>query len=117
MKAKLRHCKDGDQEYDLLWLWCPGCDEHHAVKVNTSNGWGWNGSEDVPTITPSILVRGTKRISDEEADRILHGEHIEPIPTVCHSFVTDGIIRFLADSTHTLAGHAIELPDLDEEDL
>ena len=114
MKARLRPCKDGDQEYSLLWLWCPGCNEHHAVKVNHPNGWGWNGSEETPTITPSILVRGTKRISDEEAERILSGERIKPIPTVCHSFVTGGKIQFLTDSTHALAGQTVELPEIDE---
>jgi len=114
VKAKLRHCKDGAKEYDLLWLWCPGCDEHHAVKVNTPSGWGWNGSEEKPTITPSILVRGIKPISDEEAQRILRREHFEPIPTVCHSFVTDGKIQFLSDSTHSLAGQTVDLSDLDD---
>lgn len=117
MKSKLRHCKDGDQKYDLLWMWCPGCDEHHAVKVNTPGGWGWNGCEERPTITPSILVRGTKTITDDEAERILHGERIKPIPTVCHSFVTDGRIQFLGDCTHALAGQTVDLPDLDEEGL
>lgn len=112
-KVKLSPCKDGDREYDLLWLWCPGCNGHHAVKVNTPSGWGWNGSLQAPTITPSILVRGTKPISDEEAERILSGEHIEPIPKVCHSFVTDGKIQFLTDSTHALAGQTVDLPEVD----
>jgi len=116
-KSRLRHCKDGVQEYDLLWLWCPGCNEYHAVKVNTSNGWNWNGSQEKPTVTPSILVRGTKPISDEEAKRILNGEHIESIPLVCHSFVTDGRIQFLSDSTHVLAGQTVDLPELDENDI
>ncbi|WP_291350364.1 DUF6527 family protein [Desulfosporosinus sp.] len=112
-KSKLRPCKDVDKEYDMLWLWCPGCDEYHAVKVNTPSGWGWNGSQEAPTITPSILVRGTKPISDEEAERILGGEHIEPVPTVCHSFVTDGKIQFLTDSTHALSGQTVDLPEVD----
>lgn len=117
MKTKLRHCKDGNQEYDLLWMWCPGCNEHHAVKVNVPYGWGWNGSEEAPTITPSILVRGYNRITEDEAKRIMQGEHIEPVPTVCHSFVTNGKIQFLSDSTHALAGQTVDLPDLDEEGL
>jgi len=112
-KAKLRPCKDGAQEYNLLWIWCPGCNEYHAVKVNIPSGWGWNGNQEAPTITPSILVRGTKPISDEEAERILRGEHIEPIRTVCHSFVTDGKIQFLGDCTHVLAGQTVELPEVD----
>ena len=112
-KAKLRKCKDGDKEYSMIWIWCLGCDEYHAVKVNTPGGWGWNGSQEAPTITPSILVRGTKPVSDEEAERILRGEHIKPIPNVCHSFVTDGNIHYLSDSTHNLSGQTVELPDVD----
>ena len=114
MKAKLRHCKDGNAEYDLLWIWCPGCDEHHAVKVNTPEGWGWNGSEESPTITPSILVRGRKPLTDDEIKRVVHGEKIEQIPTRCHSFVRDGKIQFLSDCTHSLAGQTVELPDVDD---
>ena len=102
MKAKLRHCKDGDQEYDLLWMWCPGCNEHHAVKVNVPYGWKWNGSEEKPTISPSI--------------KVTYGHYPDP-PDVCHSFVTDGKIQFLGDCTHVLAAQTVELPDLDDDDL
>lgn len=82
-----------------------------------SNGdgpmWTFNGDEEKPTLSPSILVRGTKPISDQEAERIMRGENIEPIPIVCHSFVTDGKIQFLTDSTHALAGQTVELPEAD----
>lgn len=113
MKAKLRRCKDGDKEYSMLWIWCPGCDEHHAVRVDPG-GWTWNGSEESPTISPSILVRGTKPINDDEAERIMRGEKIEPIPYICHSFVKDGKIQFLNDSTHALAGQTVELPEVED---
>jgi hypothetical protein len=119
MKSILRHCIDGQQEYDMLWFWCPACDEYHAVKVNNPNdySWGWNGSEESPTITPSILVRGTKPITDDEAERIMRGEHIEPMPTVCHSFVADGKIQYLSDCSHFMAGETVELPNMDDFDL
>jgi hypothetical protein len=29
---------------------------------------------------------------------------------VCHSFVIDGRIQFLSDSTHVLAGQTVDLP-------
>ena len=103
MKARLRPCKDGDQEYDLLWMWCPGCNEHHAVKVNVSYGWNWNGSLEKPTISPSILV-STTRPKGDQTEKF----------TKCHSFVTDGKIQFLSDSAHDLAGQTVDLPDLEE---
>ena len=119
MKAKLRPCTDSRGDYSMVWIWCPGCDEHHAVPVTkptNGNGvaWSFNGDEENPTLSPSILVRGTKQITDEEAKRIMNGEKIEPIPYVCHSFVTDGKIQFLGDSTHELAGKTVYLPEIED---
>lgn len=69
LKAKLRRCQDNGREYPMVWIRCPACEEHHAVKI-TSDGWTFNGDEERPTFTPSILVRGTKQITDEQAERI-----------------------------------------------
>lgn len=80
-----------------VWFWCPGCEQAHAVHVGGDHPgpkWGWNGSLDAPTFTPSILV---KRHAGYES--------------VCHSFVTNGRIQFLADSTHPLAGQTVDLPE------
>jgi hypothetical protein len=97
-KARLRRCKDGDKEYSLVWIWCPGCDEHHPVRVDPG-GWTWNGNEESPTISPSILVSGV-RGNDTETK------------TLCHSFVTDGKVQFLSDSTHKLSGQTVDLPEM-----
>jgi hypothetical protein len=70
---------------------------------------------DSPTFKPSILARGVERITDEEHARIMAGEKIEPRPYVCHSYVTDGNIMFLPDSTHHLSGQTVPLPDLPED--
>ncbi len=56
---------------------------------------------DKPTFTPSLLVNG--------------GEHRrQDHPLRCHSFVTDGMIQFLSDCEHKLAGQTVEIPDYDE---
>lgn len=80
---------------------CPGCGEIHAPTVNGVGRpvWGWNGSVDAPTFTPSILVTWK------------YGEAREP--RRCHSFVTDGHIAFLSDCTHALAGQTVPLPEID----
>lgn len=111
ISSKLRSAADSH-----LLFWCPGCDGAHQVAVGAGAGprWGYNGNADAPTFTPSILVRGTVPITDEERDRILAGEKFEPVPLVCHSFVTDGRIQFLGDCTHALAGQTVDLPDFDE---
>lgn len=31
----------------------------------------------------------------------------------CHSFVENGMIRYLDDCTHSLVGQTVELPDID----
>jgi len=65
-------------------IWCPGCDRAHGY----DSRWAFNGDLDRPTFTPSLVV-------EESA--------------LCHSFVTDGRIQFLADSTHALAGQTVDL--------
>lgn len=96
-------------------FWCPGCNMGHQVTVRddpNSQGpmWGFNGNPDAPTFTPSILVRGTQRLTESERRRVLAGEKVTPRPFVCHSYVTNGHIQFLCDSTHALAGQTVPLP-------
>ncbi|QTN40942.1 DUF6527 family protein [Marinobacter salsuginis] len=92
---------------------CPGCKARHTIMIAPSRPgtpvWTWNGRKDQPTFKPSILVTGTWPITDDEADRIMAGEKIEPEPFRCHSFVTDGRIRFLSDCTHEMAGETVDL--------
>jgi hypothetical protein len=99
-----------------LTFWCPGCDGAHAIQHGAGSGprWGWNGSLESPTFTPSVLVRGVQRVTEEEHAVLMAGGHIEPRPFVCHSFVTDGCIQFLGDCTHALAGKTVDLPNWDE---
>lgn len=90
-----------------LMFWCPGCDGAHVIYTGPGSGprWGYNGDPDAPTFTPSILVSYNGR------DAGVDGAP----PAVCHSYVTDGRIQFLADSTHALAGQTVDIPPFDEE--
>lgn len=95
-------------------FYCPGCDGPHQVGVEPPAAvvWGWNRNAERPTFSPSILVRGVRRMSDEEHARYTATRELpEPVPVVCHSFVRDGRIEFLADSTHELAGQTVPIPD------
>lgn len=81
---------------------CPGCGGGHGVPVNghvSGRGWQWNGSLDVPTLTPSVLVN-------------VGGSN--PTVPICHTFITDGKINFLGDCTHELAGTVVEIPEWDD---
>lgn len=108
ISSKLRSVEGGG-----LMFWCPGCDGAHVVPVGEGSGprWGYNGDAERPTFTPSVLVRGVDRLTDEERELVMAGKQVDPRPIVCHSFVTDGRIQFLGDCTHALAGQTVELPD------
>ena len=89
---------------NLLSFHCPACGYGHAVAVNgrtmpNSEGkpvsWTWNGSYEKPTFAPSLLINREKQ-----------GGY-----PLCHSFVTDGKIKFLNDCTHRFAGQTVEMED------
>ena len=86
-----------------MLFWCPGCKRAHTVGVSNDRGprWIFNGFPDRPTFSPSV------RVLYDGADAGVDGAP----PGVCHSFVTDGRIRFLEDSTHALAGQTVDLPE------
>lgn len=92
---------------ELLRFHCPGCNSHHHVQHGSEIGpnWGWNGSLEKPTFTPSVLV------TYEGSDAGTNGAP----PAVCHSFVTDGRIQFLGDCTHAMAGQTLDLPAVEKE--
>lgn len=88
-------CKIGkytDTQKALLFH-CPGCDTVHQIIIDGPNKWEWNNDKENPTITPSILVTG--------------GE----FNIRCHSYITNGNIQFLGDSTHKLANNTVRLPE------
>ena len=103
MKSLLKISKHGELTYCALVFVCPGCvaggpknyDGLHMLPVNASYlpipSWEWNGSLESPSLVPSILTTGY---------------------SVCHSFLKDGVFEFLPDSTHSLAGKKISIPDL-----
>jgi hypothetical protein len=83
------------------WLFrCPGCHCAHGV----DSRWTVTGGEEKPTIRASVLVHATEHVHDGKL-------YSHPR---CHSFVTDGRIEFLTDSTHALAGQTVDLPSWEE---
>ncbi len=109
LSAKLRSIDLGRRG---IGFWCPGCEEMHAIKIEGAPAWEWDGNVNAPTISPSIRVRGKRRLTDDEHRRIMAGERLEIPDQCCHSFVRAGQIEFLSDCTHPLAGKTVPLPDL-----
>jgi len=79
-----------------VWFQCPGCKCAHAIAKGV---WGWNGSLENPTFTPSVLTGHPNEKGEQFA------------VNRCHSFVTDGKIQFLGDCWHELKDQTIALPD------
>jgi hypothetical protein len=81
---------------------CPGCGAGHAPYIEGKGVpvWGFNKNLEKPTLTPSIMVRSGNKNG----------------PTVCHSFVTDGNIKFLGDCTHSLKNKTVPLSKIDSND-
>lgn len=83
---------------------CPGCGNWHVFNTQRrSDGtgpiWQFNGEMQMPTFTPSMLTWTPGR----------NGERLN----ICHSFLTDGIIDFLGDTTaHALRGRH-PLPEIE----
>jgi hypothetical protein len=88
--VKLWVAQDGPKK--LLVFECPGCEYGHSVEVPR---WTWNGSMEKPTFHPSIKLLGP-------GSRVL-----------CHCWVKDGRIQFLADCEHKLAGQTVDLPEVE----
>lgn len=64
--------------------------------------WSFNGDLDRPTFGPSVLSKFKQYM----------GQELPPKEHICHSYVRDGRIQFLPDSTHALAGQTVELPEI-----
>jgi Family of unknown function (DUF6527) len=69
-----------------------------GAREGTGN-WSWNGSLDKPTLRPSVLT-------------IWEGGD-PTVKVVCHSFVNEGVVQFLDDCTHELAGLNVPLLEAD----
>lgn len=100
-KAQLR-----DDAVGSVWINCPGCKHPHSLATKQRNEcgamWAWNGSTDSPTFSPSLNVSWYYNKSD--------GTRIDGR---CHSFIRDGKVEFLSDSTHELAGKTVDLLECD----
>lgn len=110
-----------EAESDRLSFWCPGCKTSHTIR-HGPDGWGWNGSVEKPTFTPSVLFRSghyAPGFSSNDncwckynAEQEAKGECPAKFKCQqCHTYITDGRIQFLSDCTHELAGQTVDLPE------
>lgn len=82
----------------LGWAFqCPGCEHTHVFWVNGQVTWSFDGNEECPTFSPSLLNTAP--------------DHVDPKQRRCHLFVTAGKISYCEDCTHDLAGKTVDLPE------
>lgn len=84
--------------YQVLQMWCPGCDDLHQINVKGHGAWEWDGNLEAPTVSPSILVQRGNQAGDRR----------------CHSFLKGGVWQFLGDCTHALANQTAAMVPLPE---
>jgi hypothetical protein len=93
--------------------WCPGCEEMHRLP----DTWQFNGNLESPTFSTSFKHDGqqiTKNEFGEWTGDWVRDTAGNTIPWCCHYIVTNGILNFCGDCTHSLKGQQIPIPDLPE---
>ena len=108
--AKIKRYTEADGGYHgELGFMCPWCNCRHFIndqhtKIPNVPVWTFNDDFDKPTIRASVLTRSYRKNPDT-------GNYDIEIER-CHSFITTGMIQFLGDCQHHLAGQTVELPEI-----
>lgn len=87
---------------------CPGCKHKHEIPIGGSGyDWTMTGTEENPTLEPSILnTIPVKKILDNGQETLINTE-------VCHLFIRSGRIEYQSDSQHELSGQIIEMTQIE----
>ena len=98
----------------LLHFFCPACDEPHQIRIQPHGPWVFNGDLEKPTIRESVLVRSGIYVPDNgyNAEEI---EERRETSVQCHSYITDGFIKYCNDCIHpgkNFRDQNIELPNI-----
>lgn len=110
--AKESHVTKGDETYRAIWVVCPGCKTEgnsglHMLPIEPTTKrpfWTWDGNEQAPTLSPSILTKSS----------YYTGKDTPPRKFICHSYLRNGVWEYLDDSTHSLKGQHVPTPPLED---
>lgn len=90
---------------------CPACHDTHQLP----DTWAFNGNVEKPSFSPSFKHGGVMKVTRDDGTWYwLCDADANPIPRVCHYVLTDGVLNFCNDCTHSMGGQAVPLPDLPE---
>lgn len=96
-KTKPYSFEDGRKGWAIR---CPACKGEHQMDER----WKFDGNLELPSFEPSLHYRCNTPDMKEYRK--------ECASTVCHSFIRAGMIEYLNDCTHALAGQTVPLLDL-----
>lgn len=109
---------------ETLTYWCQGCEITHSVRVrpdgkNEGAAWGFDWNLDHPTFSPSVLTTSGHYMSSHKLGKPCwctfkeqHPGRRSPSCFRCHTFIRGGMVEFLGDCSHALAGQTLPLPPL-----
>lgn len=91
-----------DDHIGMLSALCPACDFEHSFRVDlvghgkweNGNFWSFDGNYEKPTFSPSMLS---------------NPGGLEDFHPICHSFLENGIWRYLGDCTHDMANQEVPM--------
>lgn len=97
MKIARREFKSDGKHVAAWFVYCPACEAAHRFLVECEEApeevWQFDGNEDAPTFTPSLLVEsGPPDCRD-----------------ICHSHLRVGVWELLSDCTHGMAGQKVPM--------
>lgn len=102
---------DHGKIYPAYYWWCPGCASYDESRSGAGTHlfhippWTFDNDDmDKPTFSASYLKHGWKP-STEPGDNP-YGHKGSPR---CHSFVKEGMIQYLSDCEHELAGQTVPM--------
>ena len=105
MKIARREFKSDGKHVEAYFVYCPACERAHQFiienEADPSHVWQFDGNEDAPTFSPSLLVES--------------GPMKPGAPNhICHSYLRKGSWEFLTDCSHGYAGNKTRMIDFPE---
>ena len=109
-------------------FWCGGCSTHHSYRTKACDPallpadmeekwkryhlggpvWQFDGNEESPTFSPSLLVSHSRYLKDAEGEFIPRGDGgLEVEKVRCHLYLRKGMVQYLGDCSHSLAGQTV----------
>ncbi len=111
--------ENNEHTHEQYHLHCPGCNKFHAIGTDPAHHHKFNGDFERPTFSPSILCNGSRftALGEQQYAEWMKDtskkapEQFDTEPWVCHSYVENGVWRFLDDCSHELRGKTVPVPD------